>query len=329
MSQPVDVAEPTKEEIIGKIDDLNNRAWKVHIAEPKLGLELSSEAKTLSEENSYSKGLAYALRNMGVSHRYLSNLETALMLSFQAHDMFQQIGEKSGEAQACVSIGAIYYYMGDYERCLDFFLKGLRYSEDSGNKEAQAYAYNGAGYTYGAVLGNHEKGLEFLQKALTLSKEIGISQDLQPRVLDSIAEIYMHAGQLDKAYETSLECLKLSEELFQKVTKGYALYRIGHVFKEQNRLNEAKEYFLLSLELRREIDDKFGEAEDLLQLGKLFLIQENAIQAKEHLLEALKLAEEVKAKAIIYEVHETLAGLFEKALARETRCCSPPESWAG
>src|ERR1700730_9498610 len=103
------------QEIIGKIDALNHEAWEVHITQPKLGLELSSEAKKLSEEYSYQKGLAYAIRNMGVSHRYLSNLETALSLSFQALDMFIQLGEKSGEAQAYVSIGAIYYYMGDLE----------------------------------------------------------------------------------------------------------------------------------------------------------------------------------------------------------------------
>jgi signal transduction histidine kinase len=308
----VAVEESIPAEIITKIDDLNNQAWAVHITQPKLGLELSNEAKKLSEEYSYQKGLAYAIRNMGVSHRYLSNLETALSLSLQAHDLFVQLGEKNGEAQAYVSIGAIYYYMGDFDRSLDYFLKGLRYSEEAGNIEAQAYAYNGAGYTYGVVFGNHEKGLEYMQKALTLSKEPGISQDLQPRVLDSIAEIYMNAGQLDKSYETSLECLKLSEELSQKVVKGYALFRIGHIFKKQNRLDEAKEYFLRSLDIMRAIDDKFAAAQNLLEMGKLFLIEANAKQAKEHLLEALKLAEDVKAKAVIYEVHEVLAELFEK-----------------
>jgi signal transduction histidine kinase len=312
MDQLLAVTESIPSEIIRKIDDLNDQAWTIHITQPKQGLELSSEAKKLSEEYSYQKGLAYATRNMGVSHRYLSNLETALALSFQALDMFVQIADKNGEAQAYVSIGAIYYYMGDFDRSLDYFLKGLRYSEEAGNIEAQAYAYNGAGYTYGVVFGDHEKGLEFMQKALTLSKEPGISQDLQPRVLDSIAEIYMNAGQLDKSYETSLECLKLSEELSQKVVKGYALFRIGHIFKKQNRLDEAKEYFLSSLDIMREIDDKFAAAQNLLEMGKLFLIEANAKQAKEHLLEALKLAEDVKAKAVIYEVHEALAGLFEK-----------------
>src|SRR5687767_12358587 len=119
MDQGLTVSESIPARIITKIDELNDQAWEVHITQPTLGLELSSEAKRLSAENSYQKGLAYAIRNMGVSHRYLSNLETALSLSFQALDMFIQMGDKNGEAQAYVSIGAIYYYMGDFDRSLD------------------------------------------------------------------------------------------------------------------------------------------------------------------------------------------------------------------
>ena len=51
--------------IIKKIDDLNKQAWEIHITQPKQALDLSSEAKKLSEEYSYLKGLAYAIRNMG------------------------------------------------------------------------------------------------------------------------------------------------------------------------------------------------------------------------------------------------------------------------
>ncbi len=219
MDQLVVDKESIPEEIISKIDDLNDNAWDVHITEPKLGLELSSEAKKLAEEYSYQKGLAYAIRNMGVSHRYLSNLETALTLSFQALDMFVQMGEKLGEAQAYVSIGAIYYYMGDFERSLDYFLKGIRYNEETGNKQALSYAYNGAGYIYG-VLGENKKGLEFLQKALALCKESGTHYDLQSSILDSIAVIYANDGQLDKAYETYKECLHLSEISYSKSKYG-------------------------------------------------------------------------------------------------------------
>src|SRR6478672_2539052 len=102
MDQLVSIPGSISTGIMRKIDELNDQAWAVHITQPNLGLELSSEAKQLSEENSYQKGLAYAIRNMGVSHRYLSDLETALTLSFQALDMFIQMGDKNGEAQAYV-----------------------------------------------------------------------------------------------------------------------------------------------------------------------------------------------------------------------------------
>jgi signal transduction histidine kinase/tetratricopeptide (TPR) repeat protein len=299
-------------EVIKKIDDLNEKAWEVHITQPKAALELSSEAKTLSEEYSYQKGLAYAIRNMGVSYRYLSNQETALTFSFQALDMFINLGDKKGEAQAYISIGAIYYYVGDFERSLDYFLKGMHYSEEVGDKEMQAYAYNGAGYIYGAVLNDYKKGIELLQKALLLSNEIGVSKDLRPRILDSIAEVYQNNEQLEEAYKASLECLRLSEQLSQNVTKGYALARIGMIFMKQNRLNEAKEYFLQGLSVSREINNKFEEVHGLLNLGKLSLIQQNSKLAKEYLFESLKLAEGIKAKGVIYEVHEALADLYEK-----------------
>lgn len=296
---------------IRKIDELNRKAWEVHITQPKQGLELAEEARSLSEQCSYQKGLAYAIRNMGVSHRYLSNLETALSLSIQALDMFIQLEEKAGEAQAYISIGAIYYYMGDYERGLDYFLKGLKHNEEIGNEEAQAYALNGAGYIY-STLGNNKKGIEFLQRALSLSREVNVSPDLQPRVLESMATVYYNDEQLDKAYETYLECLQLSENSSQNVMKGDALFGIGRIFLRQNRWEDSKSYFLQSLSNCREIGYKVGEAESLLQLGKLSFLQDCAEEAKQFIGESLMVAEDIKAKAIIYKAHEALAELYER-----------------
>ncbi len=298
-------------EIFNEIDELNEKAWKAHITQPKLGLELSTEARGLSEEYSYPKGRAYAIRNMGVSHRYLSNLEMALSLSRQALELFVQMSEKTGEAQAYVSIGSIYYYMGDYERSLDYFLKGLRGNEETGNKEAQAYALNGAGYIFG-VIGDNLKGLEFLQKALVLSKEIKDAHSLQLSILDSLAVAYLNNGQIDKAHDTYLECLYLSEQSSHKINMGYALFGIGKLFVLQNMLNEAKSFFSRSLAIRREISYKVGEANCLLELGKIFLILEDTDHAKELLVESLNVAEEIKANAVICDVHESLSQLYEQ-----------------
>ncbi len=299
-----------KNEIIIKVDELNDQAWKIHVTQPQQGLELSIQAKELSEKNNYKKGLAYAIRNIGVCNRYLSNLETALSHSLQALDMFTELGDKGGEAQALVSIGSIYYYMGNYEKSLDYFLNGLQQNKKLGNKVAQAYAYNGAGYVY-AVLGDHKKGLEYLHKAQVLSRELQ-NYHLQSAVLDSLAVIYLKEEQIDKAYETYLECLHLSEEKNIKGHLGYSLFGIGDILVKQNKPEEAKEYFLRSLEIRKEIGYKVGMAHSLLHIGKIFLNQDNYEEATKYLQQSLDVAESIKAKAVIYEAHEAFSELYRQ-----------------
>ena len=304
-----DIKESIPTEIINQIDELNNQAWEIHTNQPKLGLELSSKAKKLSEAHSYPKGLAYALRNMGVSNRYLSNLETALTLSIQALDMFIELIDKSGESQALVSIGAIYYYMGDYDKGLSYFLNGLQEGKDIGNTEAMAYAYNGAGYIYN-LLGDNDKGLEFLQKSLTLSREIKNSS-LELSIMDSIAVAYFNNDQLDKAYDTYIKCKQLSEQKNDYRNLGYALFGIGEILVKTNKLDEAKEQLLKGLEIHKKIGYKIGMAHTLLQLGKIFLTQNKFDEATNFLEEALNVGEIIKAKVVIYEAHEAFSNLYQ------------------
>ena len=93
MDQINAVKESITDEIIHKINDLNNQAWLVHDTQPKRGLKLSLKAKSLAEKYAYKQGLAYAIRNMGVSNRYLSNLETVLSLSNQTTELFIELGQ--------------------------------------------------------------------------------------------------------------------------------------------------------------------------------------------------------------------------------------------
>jgi signal transduction histidine kinase len=299
-----------KNEIISKVDDLNDQAWRMHVTQPQHGLELSIQAKELSEKNNYKRGLAYAFRNIGVSNRYLSNFETALSHSLQALDMFIELGEKSGESQALVSIGAIYYYMGDYDKGLDYFLQGLEQGNQVNNKEAMAYAYNGAGYIY-SLLGDNKKGLDLLQKALPLSRELK-NFSLESSILESLATIYRNDNQIDKAYETYLECLHLSEQKNEKRNLGYALRGIGDILVKQNKPEEAKEYFLRSIDIHKEIGYKVGMARSLRHVGKIFLSQNKFDDAIKYLQESLDVGESIKAKAVIYEAHEAFSELYQQ-----------------
>ena len=310
MATTVAKAKSPNTKIISEIDDLNTRAWEIHASQPTLGLELSTQAEKLAKEIQYQKGLAYATRNIGVSNRYLSNLETALSHSIQALEMFIEMGDNFGASQALVSIGAIYYYMGDYEKGLDYFLQGLQNGKEVNNTEAMAYAYNGAGYIY-SLLGEHNKGLEFLHMALLLSRELQ-NYNLECSILDSVAVVYLNDEQLDKAYDAYLECLHQSEKNNIKRNIGYAFFGIGDILAKRNKLEEAKEYFLKSLQIREEIGYKVGTAQSLLHIGKIFLLQQNFPEAIQSLKQSLEVAESIKAKAVIYEAHEAFSELYRQ-----------------
>jgi len=310
MSNPNTAVEEVSNEIIEQVDALNAESWKIHVEDPGQGLKLATKARTLSEKYQYKKGVAYSLRNMGVSNRYLSNLEIALSLSFQAMDMFAEMDDVTGSAQGLVSIGAIYYYMGDYEKSLDFFTRGIEENEKLGNEQTAAYAYNGAGFIYG-TLGEKKKGLDYLLKALKICKEKGESPDLLASILDSVADVYLKDGQVEKALESYLECLEVSEKSDIRRYKGYALFGIGSLYQKEGKLKDAESYFLKSLEIFREIKYRVGEASSLLDLGKLLMLNKDFDRAEEHLKNSLKVAEKIKAKAVISETHEALANLYE------------------
>jgi signal transduction histidine kinase len=124
--------------------------------------------------------------------------------------------------------------------------------------------------------------------------------------------IYLKDEQIDKAYETYLECLHLSEEKNIKGNLGYALFGIGDILVKQNKPEEAKEYFLRSLEIRKEIGYKVGMANSLLHIGKIFLSQNNYEEATRYLQQSLDVAESIKAKAVIYEAHEAFSELYRQ-----------------
>lgn len=305
----IDTQNIPNEKVLEKINALNHKAWKQHYIQPKLAIELANEAKELSEQNYYKSGLAYSLRNLGVSNRYLSNFDEALTLSVEALNLFIELEDTAGESQADASIGAISYYMGDYDRALDYYSKAIEIGTKIKNYEALAYAYNGSGYIY-SILGEHEKGLDSLNQALAFSRELK-NFFLENSCLESLAVVYINNNQIDQAYSTYLELANLSEQRNDKRNQGYALYGIGDILNRQNKLEEAKGYFLKSFKIHEEIGYRIGKSLSLLSLGKIAFKENQIEDAKQLFQQSLDVGESIKAKATIYEAHEALSELYK------------------
>ncbi len=295
---------------VEKIDILNEIAWEVQRKDPVKALKLCTEAKALSENLRYEKGLAYAIRNMGVCNTWQSKLEPALSCSLEALEMFKTLGDKLAEAQSYISLGTIYYYLGEYEKSLESYIAAEMANETIGNKAGQSQALNGAGMVYQS-LANPKKALDFLLKGHELSIEAG-DKKTESYILDSIGESYISLAEYDKAYEYYVQCLKLAEETGDMRVQSYALFGMGEVFNGKDMYHEAGDYYFRSLSLRREIGYKAGEAVSLLHFGKFFLKYGDTPKAIDFLEQSLKVSEEIGIKGTIYKVHEVMAEAYEK-----------------
>ena len=288
---------------------LNNEAWKCHVNQPSKAFELASKAEKIAQKTGNKSGLAQAFLNKGVSSRYLSKLEDAVVYCSDAKQLFIDLDDRSGEASASVSLAAMYYYMGDYEKATDFFSKSLNLYRELDDDFGKATSLNGLGYIVG-LSGDEKNSLAFLHEALTLSDKVddGI---LKAKILDSTAFVYFHFQRLDKALEYYKKCYAFTKEEKDYVHQSYALSGMADIFANRKKFDKAKKFYTEALEIRDKIGYKVGKAETLLHLGKLLFETGDHKTAEKHFLDSLKVANSIKAKAQIYQAHKELAGLYE------------------
>ncbi|NHJ32546.1 MAG: tetratricopeptide repeat protein, partial [Asgard group archaeon] len=183
-----------------------------------------------------------------------------------------------------------------------------------------------------------EKSKEFIEKS-----ETKFVNDIRIRFMQRKSELLQHCGivlwykgNLDKALELLLECLRLNEELGNKIKiagtlnnigliynsksdyklaieyyekaltiseelgnkrqVGTVLSNIGNIYAQQGDLNRAHDYMQQSLVLRKELGSKKGINITLINLGVIFQFKGDLSQALKYYQESLNLSKEIGYK---------------------------------
>ena len=89
------------------------------------------EAQELSRKLPYEKGLALALKNLGIANYQQSMYIEALEHWNAALQVYEQMKDKSGIANIQSNIGAIYKNQGNDSKALEYLFNSLRNSEET------------------------------------------------------------------------------------------------------------------------------------------------------------------------------------------------------
>ena len=170
-------------------------------------------------------------------------------------------------------------------------LKETLLSELSKDDEISGYLMGSLGILYNQI-GSYEKSIEYHEKALMISREIGDRQG-EGVELGNLGSVYINRGQVDKAIECYENALMISREMRDWRNEGNWLGNLGLAYIDLGEVEKAIKYHKKALLISREIGDRHGEGADLGNLGIAYRNLGQIEKAIEYYEQALVIAKEI------------------------------------
>lgn len=295
------------------IDDLNESVWEMSRNDPKQGIALCQLIEKWSRESDYSRGIAKALRNRAICHQRLSSYELALKDLNEAARLFRDLKDLSGEASTLNTSGLIFMELGEYAKAMECFDQALPKYEQIEYTIGIASTTSSIGHI-SVISGEQELALDYFKKSLRLYRSIDETRG-EASVLVSIGNVYATLNAQTEALKCFRESLALYEQTKDIQGKAVALRNVGSVYAALGEASEALSHYEQSLNIMRDVGDKRGEASVLVSLANLYLksgsLEQHFSLVKSHLDNALPISESIKAKALIYDIHQSYAEMYE------------------
>ena len=283
---------------------------KTHFTDsPALAIDLATRAKLMAEKLSYTKGAAYALKNIGITYYYQAKFVEALDNYLQSLEIFKQTGDNVGIANMYSNIGVIYYDRGDDAKALENYLQSLKFAELSGDKLRMLTALNNIGGVYNMKEVTHEKALEYYLKALPLCEELGKQEELGAIAVNT-GSIYFEQNDYTKAML-----------YFNKAIKAYgdnegslnAYNAIGKLYNQEEKFDLSLKNHNRALGLAKKMNVPISIVQSLMGLAETYAKKGDNENAVIYFKEAETKALEITANHEIVDIYEGMAKAYAKS----------------
>ncbi|WP_333143522.1 CHAT domain-containing tetratricopeptide repeat protein [Microcoleus sp. B13-B6] len=204
--------------------------------------EAFSESQMLVQTSREArKAEADLLFQQGTKQFRIAQFEAALNFFQQALKIYQEIGDRFGEAQALGNSAITYKKLGKYARSLEDLGKVLEIMRSIPNREGEAMALRQLGLLHRA-LGNYEQSLNLLEQQLELVRSLG-NQKLVWEALNDLGLVYFDLSQYEKAAEAWEEQLRITKSLGNDEGTQFALSNLGMLEATRRNYQKAIEYY--------------------------------------------------------------------------------------
>lgn len=235
-----------------------------------------------------------ALNTQGLSLWNQGNYEGGLEKFKHSLLIYEEIGDRYGEAGAYNNIGIIYSVQGNYKDASVYFTRALEIYILLEDKEGRARGLNNLGLIYKEE-GNFDKAIENFTQSLIIKEEIGDKQGIYYG-LTNVGRIYSNLQEYDKALNFFERGLRICEEINNWIGIANLLFRIGDIHYKNSDYDKGIDYLLRSLDTFKKVGDKQGIANSSTKIGSIYTEIEDYTKALDYCNSSLNIYEEINNK---------------------------------
>jgi predicted ATPase/DNA-binding SARP family transcriptional activator/Tfp pilus assembly protein PilF len=217
--------------------------------------------------------------------------------------------EKSLWASALVGLGRLTFHnQGDPKGARSLYDSSLELARESGDKTTLANVLYVLG-VFDAEQANYQQAMVWLSEAEHLFSELGNSGS-RARVLNSLANVWIDLGEVEKAGPLHLQSLELMRAVGDGLGVGTVLFNLGNDAGRRGDEERAVAYFEEGLNIFRERGDKRMVSYILVNLGNSFYHLGDLEKAKTHLEESLSIQRTIGETGRMADVLRALGNVF-------------------
>jgi CHAT domain-containing protein len=209
---------------------------------------------------------ARTLLSLARIHNESRDPRAALGVARAALAIFQEVGERRGEAAALNEIGSCLYSLEEFEDAAHHLELAMMIYRDIGPSPRMAETLNNLGAVRG-YLSDPQTAIDSYSESLQLYRELGNRQK-EAGVLNGLGATYMELGQPQKALDFLLPSLAARREVGDRGGEAYTLHHLGVLDYGLGRIPEALEWLNQALALWRLLGPRNGEAATMVFLAK-------------------------------------------------------------
>jgi signal transduction histidine kinase len=240
----------------GKVEILNQLAFKYLVSQPSLSKEFGEEALNLSRTIHFMKGEIVALNRLGENQFRQSNYANAVEYATQSLKLAEQTHDTVNIAMAYRVLGNTHTFgFKQYDIALQYQLKVLKIYLKKKDKRNIASTYGNITWIYASTNKNLDEALHLANLGAHIADSIRDKQLLSYNY-NSKGLIYSQLGELDSALKYLELSIHEGESINDKAVIAYDKSIEGSIYLRQGNNKKAIDLFLVAMEESKRLNSR-------------------------------------------------------------------------